>query len=84
MHAIWKSLKELYCSASKVQIFNLRGELQNLNKGTKSIIDYLSDITNLVHALVNAGDVASDADLIMYTLNCLGDDYESFIKNIGS
>lgn len=81
-HEVWDTLKRRYGSDSRVRILSLRQKLQMFNKGSRSVNDYLTDITRIADELSTAGDVTSERDLIIYTLSGLGEEYEAFVQTV--
>lgn len=52
-------------------------------KDSKSKEEYLTEITTLVDVLGVVREVLMDKDLVLIVLNGLGDEFKSFIQNIG-
>jgi len=49
IHAIdvWEELKERFSKADRIRISTLRSSINNLKKGSKSVIDYISEMKTL-------------------------------------
>uniref|UniRef100_A0A5K1DIR4 Retrotransposon gag domain-containing protein n=2 Tax=Nymphaea colorata TaxID=210225 RepID=A0A5K1DIR4_9MAGN len=60
----------------------MKRELQNRKKGGMSMTEYLQHISFLHDSLSRVQHFVSDTDLVLYTLNGLNSEYESFITTV--
>jgi hypothetical protein len=68
-HGAWKKLKTLHVSKSRTRAMQLNKELTLIQRGNRSITDYLYAVKTL------AGEIAIIDHLTFYVLNCLGPDF---------
>lgn len=63
---------------SRSRILSLRQKRKLLNKGYKSMSEYICEVTSIVDAFAVASDKTSDSDVVLYELGGrLEDDFES-------
>jgi gag-polypeptide of LTR copia-type len=58
----------------------LKLQLQTAKKGRSTCVQYIQSIQSLVDRLRSVGSEVSEEDLILYTLQRLGNEYENFVK----
>ncbi|KAG6504484.1 hypothetical protein ZIOFF_036817 [Zingiber officinale] len=58
---------------------HLRSQLQTIQKGALTVVEYLQNINKMVDTLAAAGQRISDDDLIFHVLGDLGPEYESLV-----
>jgi len=75
---VWFFLENLYSQQTVARSFQLK-QLRFVKKNDLSVNDYLLKIKTIGHSLATIGDPISDQDLLMATLNGLGDDYDNVI-----
>ncbi|KAG9444531.1 hypothetical protein H6P81_015871 [Aristolochia fimbriata] len=81
-HTMWVSLEQAYASSLHSRVLQLRLELQNLKRGTLSILEYLERGKSIADNLSAAGQPVDQEDLVAYILNGLGSEYEPFIMSV--
>ncbi|KAB2626075.1 hypothetical protein D8674_017735 [Pyrus ussuriensis x Pyrus communis] len=81
-HELWLKLEQRFCGISEAHIHQLRSRLQSVQKGSRSISEYLQEIKEISDSLQAAGAFVSDRNLIAAILHGLPDDIESFIDSI--
>ena len=79
---LWLKLEQRFGGVSDAHIHQLRSKLQNIQKGSQSMSDYLQQIKEISDSLSAAGASITDRDLIAATLAGLSDDFESFTDSI--
>ncbi|CAN6561837.1 unnamed protein product [Malus baccata var. baccata] len=79
---LWLKLEQRFGGVSDAHIHQLRSKLQNIQKGSQSMADYLQQIKEISDSLTAAGASVTDRDLIAATLAGLTDDFESFTDSI--
>ncbi|PKU64016.1 Retrovirus-related Pol polyprotein from transposon TNT 1-94 [Dendrobium catenatum] len=77
-HAIWTTIQRRFQSTNPSKQLQLKSELLHLQKGDKTMVQYLSDIKQLVDAITAAGSTVDSADIILYTLKGLPQAYNGF------
>lgn len=77
-HDLWLKLEQQFWGVSDAHIYQLRSRLQNIQKGSQSMSDYLQQIKENSDSLTAAGASITNYDLIVATLAGLLDDFESF------
>ncbi|KAK6132072.1 hypothetical protein DH2020_034193 [Rehmannia glutinosa] len=75
---IWIALEQRYQSFSRTHIYQLKMQLLNLSKGSKSMQAYLDDVKVLNDNLAAVNESVKDEDLMLYILRGLPQEYESF------
>ncbi|KAL2900798.1 Retrovirus-related Pol polyprotein from transposon TNT 1-94 [Bienertia sinuspersici] len=80
---IWERLQSRFMSASLARSMELKRTLSFIQKSQSQSMDqYLRDIKVLVDSLAAINSPVSLPDLIQYTLNGLGPDYDSLVTTI--
>jgi uncharacterized protein (DUF2132 family) len=74
-HEAWKKLKNLYVSRSRTRAMQLKEELTLIQRGNRSITEYLHPVKTLADELAIIDHPVSDDDLTLYVLNGLGPDF---------
>jgi hypothetical protein len=74
-HGAWKKLKTLYASRSRTRAMQLKEELTLIQRGHRSITDYLHAVKKLADEIAIIDHPISDDDLTLYVLNGLGPDF---------
>jgi len=75
-HGAWKKLKTLYASRSRTRAMQLKEELTLIQRGHRSITDYLHAVKKLADEIAIIDHPISDDDLTLYVLNGLGPDFQ--------
>ncbi|XXG59573.1 hypothetical protein AAC387_Pa04g1633 [Persea americana] len=79
---VWLALESRFASLSRSHIIQLKTQLQNIKKGSQSISDYLHRIKHLSDSLAVVSSPVDADDLVLYTLNGLPVEYNSFKTSI--
>ncbi|KAL5727823.1 hypothetical protein ACHQM5_000970 [Ranunculus cassubicifolius] len=80
--SVWDVLNKRFASKSRSQVIQLKTRLQNLKKGDKSITEYLNSVKEISDLLAASGSIVNDGDLLVYILNGLPAEYDSFSTSI--
>ncbi|KAM2851547.1 hypothetical protein PS2_027656 [Malus domestica] len=75
---LWTRLKEHFSTVSKTSVFQLKSDLQNIQKGTSTISQYLQKIKESRDYLSAAGVKFEDEDIVILALNGLPSKYNTF------
>ncbi|KAE8682385.1 Detected protein of unknown function [Hibiscus syriacus] len=75
-HEAWKKLKNLYASRSRTRAMQLKEELTLIQRGNRSITEYLHSVKALADEIAIIDHSISDDDLTLYVLNGLGPDFQ--------
>ncbi|OMO88026.1 hypothetical protein CCACVL1_08580 [Corchorus capsularis] len=81
-HEVWSNLHSLFSMKSTAHVMQLRSQLQNLQKKSYSISEYLKKIKSIAYTLVAIRQPVSDTDMVLYTLSSLSPKYESFTTTV--
>jgi hypothetical protein len=76
---VWTTLATRYASQSKARISYLKRQLQTLNQGSKTCLEFLNETKSCASLLAAAGQPIEDDDLISYVLGGLNSSYTTFI-----
>lgn len=71
----WKKLSTMYASKSRTRAMQLKEELTLVQRGNRSITDYLHVIKGLVDEIALIDHPISDDDTTLYALNGLGPEF---------
>ncbi|GMY20342.1 hypothetical protein FCV25MIE_15581 [Fagus crenata] len=71
----WKKLHNLYASHSRTRAMQLKEELTLIQRGNRSIPNYLHAVKALADEIAIIDHPISDNDLTLYVLNGLGPDF---------
>lgn len=71
----WLALQERFSTVSRVNIMQLKTELQTLRKGGETVEKYLQRVKNARDQLFSVGVTIPDEDIIIVILNGLPDEY---------
>lgn len=77
----WMALQERFSTASRVNIMQLKTELQTIRKGCESIEKYLQRVKNAHDQLIFVGVNIPDEDIIIVVLNGLPEEY-SIVRTV--
>jgi hypothetical protein len=75
----WSSLATWFAAQSKSRISHLKRQLQCLQQGNKTCIEYLSQAKSWADELSAVGKPVEDNDLISYVINGINPTYNSFV-----
>ncbi|KAG6588985.1 Retrovirus-related Pol polyprotein from transposon RE1, partial [Cucurbita argyrosperma subsp. sororia] len=76
---VWNVLAKLYSSSSRSNVVNLKSDLQTISKKSDESIDaYIKRIKEIKDKLANVSTVVNDEDLLIYALNGLPTEYNTF------
>jgi len=71
----WDILTKMFASKTRARIMHLKERLSRSTKGSKSISEYLHGIKALSDELAIINSPLDDVDLVIHTLNGLGNEY---------
>lgn len=77
----WLALQERFSGASRVNIMQLKTELQTIRKGCESVEKYLQRVKNARDQLLSVGVTIPDEDIIIVILNGLPEEY-SIVRTV--
>lgn len=78
----WDLLHTAYANKIHTHIFNLRDQLQNTKKTSKTIAEYLQEVRSLSKALKVVGSPVNDDELVVKILSVLGPEYHEITAKI--
>ncbi|KAL5784152.1 hypothetical protein ACOSQ2_006544 [Xanthoceras sorbifolium] len=81
---VWNTITNMFSQQSMARIMHLRSQLQTLKKGALKISDYIVKIKDVTDALMAAGQVITEHDLVAYILGGLGLEFDPIVCNIAS
>ncbi|MCH81099.1 retrovirus-related Pol polyprotein from transposon TNT 1-94, partial [Trifolium medium] len=81
---VWDQIHKYFNSVLKARSRQLRSELKNTKKASRSIGEYLLRIKSIVNSLIAVGDTVSDRDQVDAILEGLPEDFNSFIMMVYS
>jgi Reverse transcriptase (RNA-dependent DNA polymerase)/gag-polypeptide of LTR copia-type/GAG-pre-integrase domain len=79
---VWSTLNQFYSSQSIAKTLDLKLQLQTTKKGGNTCSQYLQQMQNLVDRLRSIGVEVSDQEFLLYIVQGLGSDFESFVTAI--
>ncbi|KAF7808334.1 glutamate receptor [Senna tora] len=79
---LWTSARVLTCSAMKSRVLVLKGELQQTQKGSMKVDDYLNKLKSISEQLALTRALVTTHDLILQTLHGLDVDYNVVVVNL--
>lgn len=81
-HQVWQALETNFSSQSRARTIQVRTQLANAKKGSRSANDYFLMIKRLADELAMAGQSLSCDDIISYILAGLDHEYDSLVSSI--
>ncbi|XP_035545960.1 uncharacterized protein LOC118348442 [Juglans regia] len=81
-HEAWKKLTTMYASRSRTRAMQLKEELTLIQRGNRSITDYLHAVKALANEITIIDHSISDDDLTLYVLNGLGPEFREIAAPI--
>ncbi|KAH0470888.1 hypothetical protein IEQ34_000611 [Dendrobium chrysotoxum] len=81
-HDIWMTIERRLQSTNCSRQLQLKSELHQLQKGDKTMVQYLSEIKQKVDAITAAGSTIDPQDILLYTLNGLPPAYNAIKTTI--
>jgi gag-polypeptide of LTR copia-type len=79
---LWQQLHQLHTSQSLARVLELKLQLQTSKKGGSTCRQYLQHMQSIADCLRSIGSDVSEQDLILYTLQDLGSDFDNFITAV--
>ncbi|KAI0520417.1 hypothetical protein KFK09_007891 [Dendrobium nobile] len=76
--AIWLSLQNRFQSTNRSKVIQLKNELHHIEFKNSTMTQYLTEIKALVDQIAAAGATVDTEDIILYILNGLPSQYQSF------
>ncbi|MCI00977.1 retrovirus-related Pol polyprotein from transposon TNT 1-94, partial [Trifolium medium] len=83
-HEVWDKIHKYFNSVLKSRTRQLRSELKNTKKHSRSINEYLLRIKSIVNSLTAVGDFVSESEQIDSILEGLPEEFNSFVMMIYS
>jgi len=87
LHHAWQVWEEvhLYCSTQmKTRSRQLRSELRNISKGSRTITEFIARIRTISESLMSIGDLVSHRDLIELVLEALPEEFNPVVVSVNS
>ena len=81
---VWSKIERTYAQRSMARIMQLKQQMQNIKKGSDSVSEFVLKIKTISDALMAAGEVVSDRDMIISLLHGVGHEYDSVVTLISS
>jgi len=78
----WQKLHTLYASRSRTRVMLLKKELTLIQRGNRTITDYLHMVKMLVDKIAIIDQPLSDGDLTLHILHGLGADFREIVAPI--
>jgi gag-polypeptide of LTR copia-type len=79
---LWQQFHQLHTSQSLTHVLELKLQLQTSKKGGSTCRQYLQHMQSIADCLRNIGSDISEQDLILYTLQGLGSDFDNFVTAV--
>jgi Reverse transcriptase (RNA-dependent DNA polymerase)/gag-polypeptide of LTR copia-type/GAG-pre-integrase domain len=79
---LWHKLLQIYNSQSLAKILELKLKIQTIKKGGDTCSQYLQKFQAIADQLRSIGSDMTEQDLILFTLQGLGTEYENFVTAI--
>ncbi|XP_028548927.1 uncharacterized protein LOC114579191 [Dendrobium catenatum] len=81
-HDIWSTLHTRFQSSNRSKVIQLKHELHNVSMQNLTMTQYLTEIKKIVDQIASAGSSVDPEDIIIYILNGLPPEYQSFTTSI--
>ncbi|KAI0491476.1 hypothetical protein KFK09_025736 [Dendrobium nobile] len=81
-YEIWSTLNTRFQSSNRSKVIQLKNELHNLSMQSLSMSQYLTEIKKIVDQISAAGSSVDPEDILIYILNSLPLEYQSFTTSI--
>ncbi|XP_028547680.1 uncharacterized protein LOC114578566 [Dendrobium catenatum] len=79
-HDIWSTLHTRFQSSNRSKVIQLKHELHNVSMQNLTMTQYLTEIKKIVDQIASAGSSVDPEDIIIYILNGLPPEYQSFTE----
>ncbi|KAJ3701119.1 hypothetical protein LUZ61_004824 [Rhynchospora tenuis] len=79
---LWRCLNTFHTSQSVAKVLDLRLQLQTIKRGGASCSQFLQQIQGIADRLRSIGSDVPDHDLVLYTLQGLGTEFETFVTAV--
>jgi histone deacetylase 1/2 len=83
-HEVWDKIHKYFNSVLKSKARQLRSELKNTKKFSKSVNEYLLRIKSIVNSLIAVGDFVSEQEQVDSILEGLPEEFNSFVMMVYS
>jgi histone deacetylase 1/2 len=83
-HEVWDKIHKYFNSVLKSRARQLRSELKNTKKMSKSVNEYLLRIKSIVNSLIAVGDFVSEQEQVDSILEGLPEEFNSFVMMVYS
>ncbi|KAJ3691742.1 hypothetical protein LUZ61_020906 [Rhynchospora tenuis] len=81
---LWHTLQQYFASTSRARLTDLRRQIQTAHKGDASCSTYLQQLKTVADELAFIGAPVSEDELVSYTINGLGIDYNSIVAAVNT
>ncbi|XP_020699218.1 uncharacterized protein LOC110111612 [Dendrobium catenatum] len=81
-HEIWSTLHSRFQASNRSKVIQLKNELHNISMQNLTMTQYLTEIKKIVDQISSAGSSVDSEDVIIYILNGLPPEYQSFTTTI--
>ncbi|KAF3788930.1 hypothetical protein EJ110_NYTH05946 [Nymphaea thermarum] len=75
---LWSTLATTYSQVSEARFLQLRRQFQDIKRGTRTVLEYLNEITSVSDQLAAIGHPVNDKDNVQQALSGLGTDFDIF------
>jgi gag-polypeptide of LTR copia-type len=79
---LWIEINQMYTSQSMARVLELKLKLQTSKKGGTSCAQFLQNMQGIADQLRSIGTDIPDQELVIYTLQGLGTDFDNFVTAI--
>ncbi|KAF3776827.1 Retrovirus-related Pol polyprotein from transposon TNT 1-94 [Nymphaea thermarum] len=79
---LWNVLATTYSQVSEARFLQLKRQIQDIKRGTRSVLEYIHEIKNVSDQLAIIGHPVSDKDKVQQTLSGLGSDFDVFCTGL--
>ncbi|KAJ1701542.1 hypothetical protein LUZ63_001321 [Rhynchospora breviuscula] len=79
---LWNTLSQIHGSQSMAKVLDLKLQLQTAKKGGSTCAQYIQQMQALADRLRSIGSTVTDQDLVVYTIQGLGSEYDAFVTAI--
>ncbi|RVW72763.1 Retrovirus-related Pol polyprotein from transposon RE1 [Vitis vinifera] len=81
-HQAWTKLTKLYASRSRTRVMQLKEDLTLMQRGNRSITEYLHSVKTIADELALIDALLSQDDITLYVLHGLGSDFRDIVAPI--
>jgi gag-polypeptide of LTR copia-type len=81
---VWTTINQLYSSQSMAKVLDLKLQLQITKKGGSTCADFIQKMQSITDRLRSIGIDITDQELVLYILQGLTSDFESFVTALST